>query len=136
MGHKKASFQHADSLASMPWDEFERLMARHYGATPLAPLVPVAIDCDLASWLKIQYPQLGAQCLVPLKLVTNSNININININLYLILQAMRPLLLPRELLHHDALEGCSVHRTNLTPWPQGASLTPGPGESVRPRRA
>jgi hypothetical protein len=30
VGYKKASFQHADSLASMPWDEFERLMARHY----------------------------------------------------------------------------------------------------------
>jgi restriction system protein len=32
MGHRKARFRHADPLASMPWDEFERLMARHYAA--------------------------------------------------------------------------------------------------------
>lgn len=32
MGHRKVKFRHADPLASMPWDEFERLMARHYAA--------------------------------------------------------------------------------------------------------
>jgi hypothetical protein len=32
MGHKKVRFRHTDSLASMPWDDFERLMARHYAA--------------------------------------------------------------------------------------------------------
>jgi len=32
MGYKKAKFRHADPLSSMPWEEFERLMARHYAA--------------------------------------------------------------------------------------------------------
>jgi hypothetical protein len=32
MGHRKVKFRHADPLASMPWDEFERLMARHYAS--------------------------------------------------------------------------------------------------------
>ena len=32
MGYRKARFRHADPLASMPWAEFERLMARHYAA--------------------------------------------------------------------------------------------------------
>src|SRR4051812_28508929 len=32
MGYKKVSFRHNDALADMPWDEFERLMARHYAA--------------------------------------------------------------------------------------------------------
>jgi hypothetical protein len=32
MGYKKVTFRHTDSLASMPWDDFERLMARHYAA--------------------------------------------------------------------------------------------------------
>jgi hypothetical protein len=32
MGHRKVTFRHADALSSMPWDEFERLMARHYAA--------------------------------------------------------------------------------------------------------
>ncbi|HVI55842.1 MAG TPA: restriction endonuclease [Luteibacter sp.] len=30
MGYKKVKFRHDDALANMPWDEFERLMARHY----------------------------------------------------------------------------------------------------------
>jgi hypothetical protein len=32
MGYRKVKFRHIDSLASMPWDDFERLMARHYAA--------------------------------------------------------------------------------------------------------
>jgi len=32
MGYRKVKFRHADPLASMPWDEFERLMARHYAS--------------------------------------------------------------------------------------------------------
>jgi hypothetical protein len=32
MGHSKVKFRHTDPLASMPWDEFERLMARHYAS--------------------------------------------------------------------------------------------------------
>jgi hypothetical protein len=32
MGYRKVTFRHADALASMPWDEFERLMARHYAS--------------------------------------------------------------------------------------------------------
>ena len=32
MGYKEVKFRHTDPLASMPWDEFERLMARHYAA--------------------------------------------------------------------------------------------------------
>jgi hypothetical protein len=32
MGYRKVKFRHADPLASMPWDEFERLMAKHYAS--------------------------------------------------------------------------------------------------------
>ncbi|PTR33604.1 restriction endonuclease [Luteibacter sp. OK325] len=32
MGYRKVTFRHADALANMPWDEFERLMARHYAS--------------------------------------------------------------------------------------------------------
>lgn len=32
MGYRKVKFRHVDALSSMPWDEFERLMARHYAA--------------------------------------------------------------------------------------------------------
>ena len=32
MGYRKVQFRHADPLASMPWDAFERLMAKHYAS--------------------------------------------------------------------------------------------------------